>query len=84
MDGSALDEEEKAYPLAQDVVKGVSANVKWERLDVFDFFDLRQYLDAQRFGVLPVKGSYFRLNTKGLIRLMAHGAFNLRGCSWGP
>lgn len=79
-----LDEEGKAYPLAWDVVKGTPAIINWEPRDVLDYIGLRQYLDAERFNGLPVKGRDFRINTKEVIGLTAQGAFNLLECSWGP
>lgn len=52
--------------------------MSWESLDVFDYIGLEKYLGAERVSVLTVMGCYFRSNTKALIRLTAHGAFNLR------
>lgn len=74
----ALDEERNAYIVARwDVGKGAPENVNLERLDVLDYIGSRKYLDAERFGVLPVKDYEICINTNILIRLRAHGAFNL-------
>lgn len=50
----------------------------------FGYIHLRQYWDAERFSVLPVKDRDFCINFKGLSMLTAHGAFNLRESSLGP
>lgn len=49
-----------------------------------DYIGLEKYLDAECFSVLPVKVCNFCTNRKGLIRLIAHGAFNQREWSWEP
>lgn len=84
VNGTVLNEVGRAYPLARDVVERAPSNLSWERLDVLDYIGLEQYLDAKRLSVLPGKGRDFCINTKKLIRLTAHGAFNLRECSWRP
>lgn len=78
---STKNEEEMAYPLEWDVTKETMVKMEWERVDVLDFFCLGVYLDAERLGVLPVKGRDFRVNAKGLIRLTAHVASNRQKCS---
>lgn len=44
------------------------------------YIGLGEYLEAERFCVLPVKGRDFCINTKGLIRLTVNGAFNHGEC----
>lgn len=52
VDGPGLDEQERAYPLTQDVFQGAPANLSWERLDVLEYIGLAQRLDAERFSIL--------------------------------
>lgn len=80
VDGPALSEEGNAYLLARDVAKGAPASVNQERIDVFYYIGLWQYLDAERFSGLPVKGRDLRINAKILIRLTAHDALNQWEC----
>lgn len=40
MDGSALDEDEKAFPLVRDDVKAAPANRYLKRVDVLDYLGL--------------------------------------------
>lgn len=82
MDGPALDGEEMADPLERVDVKGGPANVKRERHSVPEYISLDQNLDAERFSILPVKGRDFRINMNVMIRLRAHGAYNLQECTW--
>lgn len=79
VDGPAMNEERKTYPLGRDVVEGASANVSWERLDVLDYIRLGHYLNAEHFSVLSAKGRDFCINTTGLIKLTARGMFIRRG-----
>lgn len=81
---SVLDEKGEAYPLAQDVVQGSSAEMNWERVNVLDYVGFGKYLVANRFGVLPENGRDFCIETKQLSRLTAYGAFSQQECSWGP
>lgn len=83
VDGPALNDEEKAYLLARDVVKGLPANVNWERLDVLDYIGLRHFLDREPFCVLSVKSRDFCMNTMRQNRLTTHETFNSRQCRWG-
>lgn len=83
-DGPALNEDEKAYSLAQDVARAAPTNMNWEQLDVLDYISLEKYMDAACFKVPPVIIRHFRINTKGLISLTAHGVFNLRKCRRRP
>lgn len=84
MDSLAVDKERRAYPLAREYEKSALSQLNWEQVDVLDKVDLRAYLDVQSFGVLPMKSRNSRINTKGLIRLTVHCAFNRQKRSWGP
>lgn len=82
VDSPTVDEEGKAYSLARGVVKGPT-RVNWKQVDFLDNVGFGKYFDTECFVTLPVECCDFRINTKGLIRLTAHGVFNQRECSWG-
>lgn len=58
--------------------------MNWERLDLLKSIGLGQCLDPERFRAPSVMGHDFRINTKELIRLTAHGPFNPQMCSFVP
>lgn len=61
--------------------KGAPTKMEWERVDVLRYIGLREYLNAKRSDVLFVNGRNFRIITKGLIRLTAHGVYCQKDCS---
>lgn len=67
-DDPALDEEQKTYPLQQDVVKEAPACVNWERLDILECIGFGQYQNAKLFSLLSVNGREFSANSNGLTR----------------
>lgn len=81
--GPGFDEDGKKSPLVPNVVKAAPVNVNCVRLDLQDYLVLGQYLVTECFSLHSKVGRGSRMNTRGLIRLTAHGAFNPRECSWG-
>lgn len=76
VDGSALDGDEQAHPPAWDNVEKGAAKMNWMQMDWLNYIGLGNYLDAECFDVLSVKGCEFCTNTKVLIRLATHCAIN--------
>lgn len=79
-----VDAESQTYLFALDVVKGALAKRNWKRDDVFHYNGLGEYLDAESFDVILVRGCIFCINAERVIWLTAHGVYNQRGCSLGP
>lgn len=51
--------EGKAYPIAWGVMMEAPATIYQERVDMLESIGLGEYLDAECFGLLAVKGCYF-------------------------
>lgn len=49
-----------------------------------NYIGFGKYLDAGRFGVLPMNGRDFHIKSKGLIWLTTHSEFIIRERSLGP
>lgn len=83
-DCAAVDAESKAYPMGQDVVKDTLDKEDWERAGVFHCVCLGAYLDVESFGVLFVKYCGYCNSNKGLIYLIACGAYNQKDIKYSP
>lgn len=65
----------KTYPLAQAVANGAPIKMDWVLVDVMHYTGFGEYMDAERFKVLRMKGRDCCTYTKELICLAAHGAY---------
>lgn len=69
--------------LGQDVAGGAPAEMDWEWVDVLLHIGLKEYLDADRVGILPIKGCKVCTKTKTVVAITACCMYNERDCSWG-
>lgn len=83
VEGAEFNDKGKLYLLARNVGKGAPPEKYRDRARSLDSIGLGEYLDVDRFGVLPVKGDNFRITTMGLMKLTSYGTFILQQeCNW--